>query len=284
MPRNTEVARREEENSALGFALPDDIRADLLRAQSESIETPQALPRVKIMGAGACLYEFADTSDTTPTFQGVILSNHSRNVLWDRAYDDRPETDNPEDSLPACSSVDGRIGMPRVGFRHEALGGRPALGTERIDCRTCPYNQWGTGAKLITTANPKGKAVTNQRSVYIMVEDRDSPVELVLPPSSLTPLDEYLTMLMNRHLPVQAVLTEFSQVRKTKGRMTYGVATFRMVSTLDEQTFQAVMAKREQYLNTITPQTPAAAAAIEEADMEGMDVTGRDGDEDDLPF
>lgn len=285
MPRSrsndTQVARTEEQPTALGFALPDDIRADLLRAQADSIQTPQTLPRVKIMGAGAGLYEFDDSGETTQTFRGVILGNHPRHVLWDRAFGSEPDARNP-DGLPACSSLDGRIGTPRPGFAHAALQGRAATGAERIDCRQCPYNQWGSGALLIATQNPRGKAVTNQRSIYIVMEDRESPVELVLPPTSLSAFDEYLTLLLNRHLPVQAVVTEFSQVRQEgRGGNRYAKATFRMVSTLDQETFSTIMDKREQFWSSINPQTQAATAAVEEADAEV--VTGGDAD-DELPF
>lgn len=267
---------------ALSFALPEDIRADLLRAQAGSIHTPQALPRVKIMGAGAGLYEFSDTQETVQAFKGVILNTHPRNVLWDRAFGDRPQTDNPEDSLPACSSTDGRYGTPRVGFRHAGLQGRVSTGNERVECATCPYNQWGTGNLLIATQNPRGKAVTNQRSIYILMEDRESPVELVLPPTSMAALDEYLTLLLNRQLPVQAVVTGFGLFRKEgRGGNRYSVATFQQDRPLTEEEFTAAMQRRQGFWSSIAPQTVAEVEAMDLADSEYEDVTGGD---DEIPF
>lgn len=242
-----------EKQPGTSLAIPADIRADLLKAQKQSIQTKQNLPKVAVMPQGVGLFEFEDTNETTDSFRGVILNNHPMNVLWDKAFGaSRGDTD--EDKFPACSSPDGRYGIPRKGFQHAALGGRPATERDRIACDTCPYNQFGTGNLFKPDGNPKGKAVSNYRSVYVVVEGREAPVELRLPSMSLNSFDGYLSNLLNKGTPVQAVITEFRQTKGgSGGKIRYGVVTFANVGELDPDTFDVVMAKRTEYANAMNP-------------------------------
>lgn len=134
--------------------------------------------------------------------------------------------------------------------------------------------------------NPKGKAVTNQRSVYVLVEGTMSPYELVLPPTSLPNLDEYITGLTNRGIPVQSVVTEFRQIRKERpnSNIRWGVATFTMAGPLDNETFLGVMAKRQEFSSSInpTPTSPTVVIPGEEAFEEYPEAEGEP--DPDLPF
>jgi hypothetical protein len=210
MPTNLPSQR----NPLSALVVPDDVRADLLRSQAESIGTPQRLPQIRLMPAAAGLYEFKDTNETPREFRGVILGSHARNVLWDGAYgDERPEADRG----PACQSRDGKIGVPRAGFHHAALGtNAPAAGDEMIECASCPYNSFGSKRMISENGSPKGKAVTNQRSVYVAIEGRRSPMELVIVSTSIPPFDEYLNSLLQREIPVQSVVTLFKQELKNR--------------------------------------------------------------------
>lgn len=253
MPRNTNAVAVAP-NSALAN-LPDDVRADLLRAQAEQISTVQQLPRVKIMNGGAGLFEFSDTNDTVREFEGVILNSHSRNILWDKEFGTQSE--NEEENAPACVSADGRHGTPRPGFAHAALGGRAATGMERIDCTTCPYNQWDSKRLLFPGSTKKGKASTNQRAVYILMADREAPVELILPPTSLATYDEYLSTLVNRGIPVQTVVTTFKLERIEKNGFRWSAAKFELAEQLSGEAFNVVLEKRARYRNAIHPQDRA---------------------------
>ena len=294
MPRRTvgnDSAVEEQPQPSTALVLPDDIRADLLRAQQQSIQTPQQLPQVRIMPAGAGLYEFKDNNDTVRSFQGVILNNHPRNVLWDRAFGETPVAAGADDqqNLPACSSVDGKYGTPRRGFLHIMVndGQTPAEGTELVACATCRYNQWGTGTMLNPRGNPKGKAVTNQRSVYVLMEGRNAPVELILSPTSISAFDEYLTFLTNKGIPAQAVVTEFSQEVKTRAgsNIRWGVATFREVGALDQETFNLVLEKRAQFQSSIAPSSvPTTSQPATVAGDPNESVTDAEIEADEIPF
>lgn len=276
MPRaNVPAPQPEPADAAL--AIPNDIRDDLLRAQAEQIDSAPRLPRVKIMPAGANLFEFTDTNETVREFVGVVLNSHPRNVLWDRPYGERDPGADDEASHPACTAPDGRNGTPRTGFQHAALG-QVATGAELIACATCPYNAWGS-AQLVGQPG-RGKGCTNQRSVFVLVEGRAVPVELPLPPTSLRSYDEYLTNLIGRQVPVQSVVTRFYlERRESASGLRWSVARFESSRTLDGDEFEAVIEARSRFRGSIFP--PAIEAPM--ADAATAQVIDPAADED-VPF
>lgn len=234
-------------------ALPDDIREELLAAQMDGV-TLTRVPRVGIMPAAAGLYEFEDTNDTLREFEGIILNAHPRNVLWDSKYGEDKED---EEKLPACSSPDGKTGIPREGFPHAALNGQEATGEERIPCATCPYNKWRSKALIDPDTQRKGgKAVTNRMSLYLWVEDRVLPVELVLPPTSLGVWNKYVTTLTNHGKVVQQVVTKFSLTKVEKGNLKWSEAKLEPARYLSAEELQEALAKRQEFFELIRPWNP----------------------------
>lgn len=288
MPKAQRSAETEPTTApSTAITVPDDIRADLLRAQAASITTSVALPRISIMAGGAGLFEFSTDGQTADRFTGVVLNNHPTNILWDRPYGGQALAEDDPNRFPACSSDDGITGIPREGFRHAGLNGGIGDGVATVECRTCPYNQWGTGDMFKPQGNKKGKAVTNQRKVYILLDGNQVPFELTLPPTSLSAFDEYLTSLLNRNLPVQAVVTEFRQEKKQKGTMKYAEARFTMVGTLTQEQFSGVMTKMKQFETAINPSSKTVAnetANIEEATFEDFPADTEGAETEQLPF
>lgn len=286
-PTETEAAPTEKTETT-AMVVPDDIKADLLRAQAASITTNVTLPRINIMAGGAGLFENTADGTTFNEFAGVVLNNHPTNILWDRPYGGQALAEDDPNRFPACSSTDGVTGIPREGFRHAGLNGGTGDGVTAVVCRTCPYNQWGTGDMFKPQGNKKGKAVTNQRKVYILLDGNQVPFELTLPPTSLSAFDEYLTTLINRNLPVQAVVTKFQQEKKQKGTMKYAEARFSMAGTLTQEQFSGVMAKMQQYNTAINPpskiETSTEASEIEDATFEEFPATGTTSESEELPF
>lgn len=238
----------------LPATLSDDFREELLRQQGEQLTTVD-IPRVKIMAAGAGLYEFTDTNDTVRDFEAIILSSHGRNTLWEKPYG--TDTADGDLSGPGCSSGDGQIGRPRQGFQHEAVEG-PATGSEAITCSSCPYNQWGS-AELVGKSG-KGKACTNQRSVYLIVEGKALPYELILSPTSLRAFDAYSASLLNQGFPLPAVITKLGQETKSSGALKWSQATFDMGAGLTDEAFGLVREKLAKYREAITPRSIIAEA------------------------
>lgn len=238
--------------------MSDDVRKQLLQEQGEQLSFVE-IPRLSIMAAGAGLFEFGDTNETTRTFEGVILSSHGRNTMWDRSYGEAaPEGSS---SGPACSSGDGQVGRPRAGFEHAALHGE-AEGTESIACGECPYNQWGSVALVGKTG--KGKACTNQRSVYLVVPGSELPYELILSPTSLRAFDQYSATLLNQGFPLPSVVTVLSQNIVERGTMKWAQATFKMGEQLDDDTFGAIRDKMQKYASAISPRALLTSDGDEE--------------------
>jgi hypothetical protein len=282
-----------QESTSTALALPDDIREELLRAQRASVSTPQDLPQIRVMNGGVGLFEFKDTNETEREFQGVILGAHDANILWERDINTPAPSD--EEKRPACSSNNGVVGIPRKGFRHEALGGGFAEGTEQIACQSCPYNKFGSGAKLIAGKNPKGKAVTNQKMVYVLIPGRAAPMELVLNAMSIKQYDEYAGKLGNQGIPTQAIVTTFSQkiVNKTP-TLKYGVVEMRNAGALDMATLEKAVATRRRFISNIEPAVEvlmegtmddeAAAAASEPVSVTDPSTGALASSDEELPF
>lgn len=279
------------------LALPADVRADLLMAQRDQITTQQRLPTIKVMPAAAGLFEFTDTNDTEREFEAVVLGSHASNVLWEVPFG-QPRPRNPltgeEVVGPGCSSNDGKYGTPRAGYAHAALQrrGSPevlATGSERIECATCPYNQFNS--KSLVGGTGKGKAVTNQRNIYLLVDNRITPMELVIVNTSIPAFDEYLVSLLNRGIPVQAVVTKFRQEIRTKpgSNQRWAVVTFARGGDLNQQEFDHVLAKRNEYMSYLNPGAAPVATVddVEDGPADG-DFPGENSTEGgttgDLPF
>jgi hypothetical protein len=281
MPRGTSgaaVATAPQESASTAVMIPQDVRNDLLRAQQEEMGDNARLAQVKVMAAGAGLFEFKDGSiEPTRAFKGIVLNSHDRNVLWDRAFGDEAAPpaagqDAGEQNLPACSSGNGKQGIPRAGFVHAALqraGSTPvaATGNEVIECASCPYNQFGTGRMFNPRGNERGKAVTNQKSVYVLLEGRETPVEVVLTPSSLQAYQDYLGGLLNQGIPVQAVVTEFAQEVKQRAgsNLRWGVVVFRQGEFVSGDRFAEVLTARNRFARQIMPTEILVEATVDDA-------------------
>lgn len=272
----------QEPGTSLALSLPDDIRADLLRTQAAGIQTPIDLVELKMLAAGACQFELTDEPGRTfPIARGIILHAHPSNVLWHKKYGSLPNPNDEKDKLPRCSSNDGVYGVPLEGFAHAGLPvGVLGDGKRTVECATCPYNQWNSGNLLIADKNPKGKAVTNNRKVYIMLEDRDAPVVLTIPPTSIGGFDEYASSLLNKGIPLQAVVTEFSQTRVTGRGAAYAQVHVKAVQDLNSEEFAVVMDKRKRYAASIFQPTVTLQAEARVTDTTDAELA----EDEEIPF
>lgn len=246
--------------------MDDETRADLLRAQQESLGDAMELPKIVILGAAAGKYDFPDEEDyTVSTFKAVILGYHPENALWTEKMDpNRRLEPGDEGRRPACSSPDGKYGTPRPGFKHEALGFVAAEGTELIECGTCPYNKFGSGAKFIPDKNPRGKAVGNHYKLYLWIPDRMLPFTLRLNTMSIPNFTDYVKKMTRRTQPIQSIITTFRQVIEDRNGTKYGIATFEPGEPLGAQAFAEVRKMYNQYKSRIepAPQVQIARASV----------------------
>jgi hypothetical protein len=270
-------------------ALPPEIARELLQSQAEQIQTPPTLPRITVLPQGVNQYEFKDTQQTTAEFEAVILYTHPRNTMWDKNVEEGRQSDETENG-PACTSRDGITGYARTGFPHVMLTG-PATGAEEIPCATCRYNQFNSLHLLPNKrGNPKGKACSNQRAVYVAFPDRPVPMVLSLSATSMAALDEYLTALTAAGIPQQAVVTKFKLERKQPqgSNLRYSVVVFERGRFLNQEEFNGILAMRREYAAPLGLVLVAAPPMGSSPPAQGMGQANRpeplDADDPDLPF
>jgi hypothetical protein len=166
-----------------------------------------SLQRVKIPGGGMLMFEMATDDPENPEYEkyleGVIIHNHAACAYW-------PEgSEHDENAVPLCSSVDGKQGIGEPGGA----------------CEACFLNRFGSGK------DGRGKLCKNMRHLYILRSGELMPIQLSLPPTSLSPFRDFL----NRAFTLRRRATYGSVVRiglkkMNNGKDDYSVATFQRLS------------------------------------------------------
>lgn len=208
MTNNNATGMVEKKN----FMLPDMVDGDFTKEElAEDYEGLQlSFPRVKIPAGGALQFELPSDNpedpDYTKVIEGVILYSHSSGAYW-------PEGSEYDDNVsPLCATLDGKTGV----------------GTPGGACAVCPLNQYGTATD--GKGNPtKGKACKNMRQLYIYRSGDFMPIQLTLPPTSLTPYSDFVNAcFVSRHRPLYAAVVQIG-LKKVEAANTYSVATFKKV-------------------------------------------------------
>jgi len=140
--------------------------------------------RIKIPSGGVTSFEMPaeDGEDTVSVkeFSGVIIYHHPLNAFYATKY---TGGSNP----PDCGSFDGVTG----------------IGTPGGSCKSCPYNQFGTGEN-------GSKACRNRRRVYILREGELFPLLLSLPTGSLKAFTRFVKQQLSKGRKLNAVVTKFA--------------------------------------------------------------------------
>jgi hypothetical protein len=127
--------------------LADTNFAALVSGELDGLDL--SFERIKIPSGGATVYELPSEGDDTESvkeFSAVILDHHALNSYYATKY---TGGSNP----PDCGSFDGKTGEGNPGG----------------SCKTCKYNQFGTGEN-------GAKACKNKRRVYILREGEMFPI------------------------------------------------------------------------------------------------------------
>lgn len=168
---------------------------------------------VKIPSGGGLAFEVPTDDEDAPEMAtelvGVILDHHPVNGYWANKYDG-------QNNQPNCASFDGKTGIDT------ATG-------ECKDCATCPYNQFGSGE------GGKGKACKNMHRCYILREGNPVPLLLVLPPTSLKGLRDYIgKKVLLKGKRSYEVITRIKLVKeRSADGIAYSRATFANIGTLE---------------------------------------------------
>lgn len=231
------------------FLLPtlmdDNSAADDISEDMEGLQL--TFPRVKIPGGGVLQFELTSDDPERPQYiyelEGILLFNHPANAYWQEGeeYDDN--------SPPQCQSVDGKIGY----------------GTPGGLCDSCGFNAFGSAG------NGRGKACKNMRTLYLLRSGEFMPLQVSLPPTSLTPYKNFYNAVFGlRRRPIYSSIVQIGLKRASNNSYDYSIATFRKVRDLSGEELAEVKTYadsfREQIKNTLAGQ--AAAMELETGTVE----------------
>lgn len=214
------------------FLLPAMVEGDFSQEElSEDMDGLQmSFQRVKIPAGGVLQFEMPSDDPENPdyikTLEGVILHHHASCAYWPAGseYDD--------DTTPLCSSVDGKVG----------------IGDPGILCATCPMNQFGSAK------DGRGKACKNMRQLYLLRSGEYMPMQLTLPPTSLSPFREFMNQafVLRRRTSYGSVV-QIGLKKANNGTNDYSVATFKRLYDFEGEDLAQIRA----YANSFKEQIKA---------------------------
>jgi len=166
------------------------------------------IPRVKIPH-GSLQFELPGDDPENPncvkSIEGVILYHHAANAYW-------PESDDEEETIPLCSSSDGKQGVGEPGGL----------------CAICAMNQFGT------SANGRGKACKNMRVLYVQPIGAEIPLIINLSPTSIKGFSVFYTSaFVNRRRTAYGSIVSFGLKRQANGKDEFSVVTFKKIADLE---------------------------------------------------
>ena len=193
------------------------------------------LDRVKLPAGGGTAFEVPseDGEDTemAKDITGVILYNHPAFAYYAAAF-------AGGHAAPDCSSIDGLNGV----------------GTPGDDCRTCPFNKFGSG-------DGQSKLCKNKRMLYILREGELFPVVLSLPTGSLRAFTTYVKRQLTRGRKLSQIVTKIALKKAASGAgITYSQAVFTFERVLTEEEIAALAVVTESCKAYATNFAPAMLA------------------------
>ena len=253
MSNNENTALVESRTFNLPTVNTGDFSSDELAEDMAGLQL--SLQKIKIPSGGGLQFELPgddpEDPDYAKTLEGVILFNHAAGAYWAAGSED------DEDSLPLCSSVDGVAGIGNPGGA----------------CAACPMNAWGTGK------NGSGKACKNMRVLYLLRDGDFMPIQLTLPPTSIRPFNDFFNMIFaSRRRGTCGSVVQIGLKRMNNGRDDYSVATFKkLYDFTGEQLAQSKMYAdgfRLQVKEMLRQRTLAAASKTDDImDVEAPSYT-----------
>jgi hypothetical protein len=222
--KNTALMAQEDNQGFLALANTDF--AAMVSEETEGLDL--SFDKIKIPSAGSTVFEVPgeeDDTDTVKEFSAVILHHHTLNAYYKTKY---TGGNNP----PDCGSFDGITGEGDPGG----------------DCKSCPYNQFGSAPPEITgEENGKGKACKNRRRIYVLREGEVFPLLLSLPTGSLKEFTKYIKKLLSKGKRANMVVTRFKLQKATSsGGVVYSQAQFTVDRALTSEEYALISTMTEQ--------------------------------------
>ena len=119
---------------------------------------------------------------------GIIIGIRDWRTWWKEAYGDGAK------GPPSCASDDAISG-----HGDRSLDGSDGTGVH--DCLTCKWAQFGSTRKKEGGAS-RGQDCSERRAIFLLTQETIYPMLLVLPPTSIKPIDSYRMALEGRMKPL----------------------------------------------------------------------------------
>lgn len=217
---------------------------------------PRDLTRIKMPSAGGRSWEVptAGEPDVVQALDVVLIFTKLGRAYWSGAYKGGSEP-------PECFSDD------------------MVTGSKYGACRACQFNQFGSKISADGEAGP-GKACKEGRALYFMSQYSTSrPQYIIVPPTSLQPMRDYLLRLSDQELALYEVVTRLGlEVVKNASGINYSRIRPQLVSPITDP---ALLDKMQTMARSWKPALAATRSAAFLADDAEIDATGgHDVDED----
>lgn len=227
---------------------------------------------IKIPAGGKLAYEVQgdedDDVDYKKEIDGVIIFTHRVNGFWPNAFG---TSGNPEDKIPACSSMDGKTGL--------------WLDTGELrTCESCPMNQFGSATSQ-KGEQAKGKACKNMRRLYLMLDGDPNFYLLTVPPTSIRDVNRQLQKILGGGVPYTGLIVKFTlEKAKNAGGIEYSKVVISKAGPLPPAVAAQAVAMRRQIKNqyqnmTLTLDDYAPAQEAPRSRNGGVDVSADDFDD-----
>ena len=214
------------QNQNLAVDVPAEF-ADLFNVQDNisGIVKPR-LPQIGILHT-AQLFKF-DEETKIPKFEAIILHQNAANAWWER-----PLAPGEPPKMPDCFSMDGKTPVAQCEPEQNNImccENRQSDYCVKDGMPYCKQNQFGSDEKT-----GKGKACKNMKRLLILIENNMLPKRLTITPTSIRNFEDYMTGLLDRGLPYNTVVTEFSLEEKRDGTNVYSIINFKRKDVLKRE-------------------------------------------------
>lgn len=232
------------------FAPATDLAAFQDEMAGELNGLQVSLDKIKMGAGGSTQFEIPgeDESEYSNKITAVIVLQHPANAYYREKY---TGGSNP----PDCGSFNGIKGTGNPGGL----------------CKTCPYNQFGSG-------EGKAKACKNRIMLYLLREGDIFPSMLSLPTGSRASFTNYIKHLIMKGRRMSGVVTEISLKRATNAAgIAFSQAVFKFVRELDPEEKEAIakvtdMAKNYAAGLTMSDMVDAPAESTPFVDIETGEI------------
>jgi hypothetical protein len=146
------------------------------------------LPRIRVPAAGGTQWAITQDGEEAHVkeLRGVLVHHKPQRVFW---IDSEPSGKSPD-----CASRDGK--RPDAEGLYGQRGARAAENPTAL-CANCPMSQPGSDP------NPKNKgtACKEQKLLFVVMRDKMFPAVVVVPPSSLREIKQFMIGLVTDRKP-----------------------------------------------------------------------------------